>query len=66
MIAARHAAMGHRRCPPVARGLVTPEGEILLETTANSPFLTAEVDLTAVDRARQTYPRNLVIPSSPS
>jgi hypothetical protein len=33
-----------------------------LETSADSPFLTAEIDLTAVDRARQTYPRNLVIP----
>jgi len=43
--------------------LVSPEGEILLETSADSPFLTAEVDFTAVDRARQTYPRNLVIPS---
>ena len=42
--------------------LVSPEGEILLETSADSPFLTAEVDLSAVDRARQTYPRNLVIP----
>jgi N-carbamoylputrescine amidase len=42
--------------------LVTPEGEILLETSADSPFLTADVDLSAVDRARETYPRNLVIP----
>jgi len=42
--------------------LVSPEGEILLETSADSPFLTAEVDFSAVDRARQTYPRNLVIP----
>ena len=43
--------------------LVSPEGEILLETSVESPFLTAEVDFIAVDRARQTYPRNLVIPS---
>jgi N-carbamoylputrescine amidase len=42
--------------------LVSPEGEILLETSIESPFLTAEIDLSAVDRARQTYPRNLVIP----
>jgi len=42
--------------------LVSPEGEILLETTEDSPFLTADIDLTAVDRARNTYPRNLVIP----
>ena len=42
--------------------LVSPEGEILLETSAESPFLTTEIDLTAVDRARQTYPRTLVVP----
>ena len=42
--------------------LITPEGEILVETSADAPFQTAEVDLTAVDRARRTYPRNLVIP----
>jgi N-carbamoylputrescine amidase len=42
--------------------LVSPEGEILLETTADTPFLTAEIDLTAADRAKQTYPRNIPIP----
>ena len=42
--------------------LVSPEGEILLETSAASPFLTADIDLTAADRAKQTYPRNIPIP----
>ena len=42
--------------------LVSPEGEIMLETSAAEPFLTAEIDLSAVERARQTYPRNLTIP----
>jgi N-carbamoylputrescine amidase len=42
--------------------LVSPEGDILLETTADSPFLTADVDLTAADRAKQSYPRNIPIP----
>jgi len=42
--------------------LVSPEGEIMLETSAASPFLTAEVDLSAVERAKQTYPRNIPIP----
>jgi N-carbamoylputrescine amidase len=42
--------------------LVSPEGDILLETTADSPFLTADVDVTAADRAKQTYPRNIPIP----
>ena len=42
--------------------LVSPEGDILLETTADRPFLTADVDLTAADRAKQSYPRNIPIP----
>jgi len=42
--------------------LVSPEGEILVETSADSPFQTAEVDFSAVDQARLTYPRNLIIP----
>jgi N-carbamoylputrescine amidase len=42
--------------------LVSPEGNILLETTADSPFLTADVDVAAADRAKQTYPRNIPIP----
>lgn len=44
--------------------LVSPEGEILLETSADSPFLTADVDFAAVAAARETYPRNLIIPES--
>ena len=42
--------------------LVSPEGEILLETSATSPFLTTEIDLAAADRAKQSYPRNIPIP----
>jgi N-carbamoylputrescine amidase len=42
--------------------LVSPEGDVLLETTAESPFLTANVDLTAADRAKRSYPRNIPIP----
>ena len=43
--------------------LVSPEGEIMLETSADEPFLTSEIDLSVVERARQTYPRNLNIPA---
>jgi N-carbamoylputrescine amidase len=39
--------------------LVSPEGEILGETSADAPFLTAEIDLITANRAKQTYPRNL-------
>ncbi|HTY19005.1 MAG TPA: carbon-nitrogen hydrolase family protein [Myxococcota bacterium] len=39
--------------------VVSPEGEILGETTADEPFLTVEVDLGDADRAKRSYPRNL-------
>ena len=42
--------------------LVSPEGEILLETSAEAPFLTAEIDPAVADRAKQTYPRNIPVP----
>jgi N-carbamoylputrescine amidase len=42
--------------------LISPEGEIILETSADEPFLSTEVDLSAVERARHSYPRNLNIP----
>ncbi len=42
--------------------LVSPEGEILVETSGASPFVTADVDLGAAGRAKHTYPRNIPIP----
>ncbi|PYM37669.1 MAG: hypothetical protein DME15_00535 [Candidatus Rokuibacteriota bacterium] len=42
--------------------LVSPDGEILGETSADAPFLTAEIDLVTADRGKQTYPRNLRVP----
>jgi N-carbamoylputrescine amidase len=42
--------------------LVSPEGEILGETSADRPYLTVEVDLEEAKRAKRTYPRTLVIP----
>jgi N-carbamoylputrescine amidase len=38
--------------------LVSPEGEILAETSAKAPLLTVAVDLAEADRAKRTYPRN--------
>jgi hypothetical protein len=40
---------------------VSPEGEILCETSDGKPFVTVEIDLEESVRARATYPRNLVI-----
>jgi N-carbamoylputrescine amidase len=39
--------------------VVSPEGELLASTTAESPFATVEVDLRHADAAKRTYPRNL-------
>ena len=40
---------------------VSPDGEILAETSADAPFLTVEIDLAEADRAKHTYPRNLPV-----
>jgi N-carbamoylputrescine amidase len=41
--------------------VVSPEGEILGETSAGTPFLTVEIDLEEARRAKSTYPRNLAV-----
>jgi len=41
--------------------LVSPEGEILGETSADIPSLTVEIDLEEATRAKSTYPRNLPV-----
>jgi N-carbamoylputrescine amidase len=38
---------------------VSPEGEILGETSADMPSLTVDIDLEEAVRAKSTYPRNL-------
>jgi N-carbamoylputrescine amidase len=40
---------------------ISPEGEILAETTADEPFQTMEIDLAEADSAKHTYPRNLLV-----
>jgi N-carbamoylputrescine amidase len=39
--------------------IVSPEGDILAETTADAPIASATIDLSEVTSAKQTYPRNL-------
>lgn len=39
--------------------IVGPEGDVLASTTREVPFVTAEIDLAEVARARTTYPRNV-------
>jgi len=36
---------------------VDPDGEVLARTTASTPFATVDIDLSAADEARATYPR---------
>jgi N-carbamoylputrescine amidase len=42
--------------------LVSPEGEMLCETSADTPYRTVEIDLDEATQAKDTYPRNLVTP----
>ena len=43
--------------------LISPDGELLGETSASQPFLTLELDLEEANRAKHTYPRNLTATS---
>lgn len=40
--------------------IVSPEGDILAETSADAPVVTVDVDLAVADAAKLTYPRDLV------
>jgi N-carbamoylputrescine amidase len=42
--------------------LVSPEGEMLCETSADTSYRTVEIDLDEATQAKDTYPRNLVTP----
>ena len=44
--------------------IVSPEGEVLGETDLDSPSVTVEIDLEEANRAKLTYPRNLIIPEA--
>jgi predicted amidohydrolase len=39
--------------------IVSPEGDILAETTAEAPIATVDIDVREATSAKQTYPRNL-------
>jgi N-carbamoylputrescine amidase len=39
--------------------IVSPEGDVLAETTADAPIATVTIDLQEAMAAKQTYPRNL-------
>ncbi len=39
--------------------IINPEGEVLAVTSAETPFVTLEIDLAAAEHAKTTYPRTL-------
>lgn len=39
--------------------LLSPDAAIISETTADTPFVTAEIDIAVAERAKMTYPRDL-------
>jgi predicted amidohydrolase len=55
-------ATAYRRGEIFAGGswIVDPEGEVLARTSADTPIVTVDIDLSVADRAKQTYPRNVV------
>ena len=40
--------------------IVGPDGEVLALTTAAEPFATRDIDLSAAERAKHTYPRYVI------
>jgi N-carbamoylputrescine amidase len=44
--------------------LLSPDGEVLAETSAETPYLTVEIDLEEANRAKETYPRTVVLPET--
>ena len=42
--------------------VMSPNGELLCETSVDEPYITIDVDLAEADRAKSTYPRSVVIP----
>lgn len=55
-------ATANRRGETFAGGswIIDPEGEVLARTSADTPIVTVDIDLSVADRAKQTYPRNVV------
>lgn len=55
-------ATANRRGEAFAGGswIVDPEGEVLAQTSADTPIVTIEIDLSRADRAKETYPRNVM------
>lgn len=44
--------------------IVSPEGEILAETSADRPCVVVPLDLRLADRAKLSYPRNIPLPET--
>lgn len=42
-----------------ASWIVAPDGDILARSSVESPVICLDIDLSAADAAKQTYPRNV-------
>lgn len=45
--------------------LISPEAEVLAETTADEPYITVEIDPSDAEMAKHSYPRNIYMERSP-
>ena len=48
-----------REAFPGRSWIVSPEGDVLAETTADAPFVAVDVDLGEADAAKLGFPQNL-------
>ena len=42
--------------------LMSPDADVLAETSVDTPYITVDVDLDEANWAKQTYPRNVLVP----
>jgi N-carbamoylputrescine amidase len=42
--------------------VISPEGELLGQTSKARPFVTVDIDLSEADSAQKTYPRDALLP----
>ena len=41
--------------------IISPEGDVLAETTADAPFASVDIDIREATSAKEMYPRNLFL-----
>lgn len=60
-LSSNHSTEADEPVPLGGQGwVITPEGEVLVTTSATQPFVSVEIDLSVAEAARTTYPRYVV------